>query len=266
MSLPTWESLTTDDVRQLAGRDPVVILPVGAIEQHGPHLPLSTDLDIALTLVERAARLLPDDLPAAVLPAQTVGASGEHDRFEGTLSLGPNELADVIVALGTSIARSGIRRLVLCNSHGGNLRALDAAALTLRSQFNQLVVKVSYFLAEPPSGIDLPVAEWRHGLHGGAVETAMMLHVRPEAVRTNEIRSTRSLGEDLEIALRRLGPESPGVSFAWIAGDLSETGVTGDASLATAALGKRLVDHYGQLLADAIQDARDFPLDRLASE
>ena len=263
MSLLRWQSLTTTDVRHLASQDPVIVLPVAAIEQHGPHLPLSTDVDIALGLIDSAGGHLPAGLPLAVLPPQLIGTSHEHIRFDGTLSLGPSELCEVIVALGASVARSGIRRLVVCNTHGGNLRAIDAAAVTLRDRLAQLVIKVSYFLAAPPDDVDLPEAEWRHGLHGGAVETAMMLHLCQTRVRTKEIRSTRSLGEELETSMRRVGPESPGASFAWLAGDLSATGVTGNAKLATADLGSRLVEHYSQLLADAIQDARDFPLERL---
>ena len=263
MSLPGWQSLTTVEVQHLTSRDPVAILPVGAIEQHGPHLPLSTDLDIALGLIEGASHHLPDDTPAVVLPPQVVGASLEHARFDGTLHLGPAELTKVIVALGASVARAGIRRLLLCNTHGGNLPAIDAAGLALRDQLGQLVVKASYFLSDPPDDVDWPSSEWRHGLHGGAVETAMMLHLHPKEVRLDEIGATGSLGEDLERSLRRVGPEEPGSAFSWLAGDLSRTGVVGNATLATADVGARLVDHYSRILADAIQDAKDFPLERL---
>ena len=263
MPLPRWQDLTTDEVQQLARRDPVVILPVGAIEQHGPHLPLSTDIDIAVGLIECASRHLSEDLPVAVLPPQVVGASHEHARFDGTLTLGPNELADVILALGASIVRSGIRRLVLSNTHGGNVPAIDTAGLALRDQFGQLVVKTSYFLSDPPEDIDLPSSEWRHGWHGGAVETAIMLHLHPERVRRQQIQDTRSLGQDLERLLRRVGPETGGAAFSWLAGDLSPVGVTGNATLATAELGGRLLDYYGRILADAVQDAKDFPLERL---
>ncbi len=263
MSLLQWQSLTTDDVRQLASRDPVVILPVAAVEQHGAHLPLSTDIDIAMGLIDCAGQRLPDDVPAVVLPAQVVGASQEHSRFDGTLSLPSSELSDLIVALGSSVGRSGIRRLVLCNTHGGNLGAIDAAALILRDRFAQLVVKVNYFLSEPPTDVPWPASEWRHGLHGGALETAMMLHLHPDRVRSGEMRETPSLQQDLEGSLRRVGPEVAGASFAWLAGDLSPTGVVGDATLATAAIGARLVEYYGRILFEAIQDAREFPLERL---
>lgn len=260
-----WHALTTDEAAAVVERDPVAILPLAAIEQHGPHLPLSTDLDIGLGLIERAFDHLPDDVRAWVLPPVAVGASAEHMRAAGTLSSSPEQLIASIVSQGEGLARSGVRRLVLANSHGGNRHAMDAAGLTLRSEHGMLVVKASYFRFDRPDDADLPESEWRHGLHGGAVETAMMLHLRPDLVRADAIARFPSLGEELEGTLRRLGPEGQ-ASFSWLAGDLNPHGVVGDARLATAELGARLVAHYGRALADVILDARDFPLDRLAGD
>jgi len=258
-----WHSMTTTEAKGLAATDPVVILPLAAIEQHGPHLPLSTDLDIGLGLLASAFSRLPDDFPAWVLPPQAVGSSGEHLRFDGTLSLAPELLSGVIHEHGMAMARCGVRRLVLSNSHGGNRPALDTAGLRLRADAGLLVVKASYFGFPRPDGVSLPDAEWRYGLHGGAVETAMMLHLRPDLVRTQEIRDAPSLGQELEGDLRRLGLEHEAASFAWLAGDLNASGVVGDARQADAATGQRLVAHYGEVLADVIRDARAFPLNRL---
>lgn len=262
-SIPLWQSLTTADVHRAAGLDPVAILPLAAIEQHGPHLPLSTDLDIGMGLLASAFRHLSDDFPAWVLPPQAVGSSREHARFPGTLSLDPEVLSQVIDQCGEAISRCGIKRLLISNSHGGNRAAVEAAGLRLREERGLLVVKVSYFDFPRPEIQGLPESEWRHGWHGGAVETAMMLHLRPDLVRTGEVRGARSLGQDLEEALQRLRPQGP-VSFSWLAGDLNRSGVVGDAARADAAIGERLVAHYGEALAQAIQDARAFPLDRLA--
>ncbi len=261
-SLPYWHTQTTIEAAELAGRDPVVVLPLAAIEQHGPHLPLSTDLDIGLGLLAEACRRLPRDVPVSVLPPHTSGASREHARFPGTLSLDPELASETIRQHGAAIAATGIRRLVLFNSHGGNTGALDLAALALREDHGLLVVKASYFAFSRPPQVALPDTEWRHGLHGGAVETAMMLHLRPDLVRRDAVRAFGSLGHDLEGSLRRLGPEGE-ASFAWLAGDLNVDGVTGDATLATAEMGAQLVGHYGQVLAEVIEDARAFPLDRL---
>ena len=257
-----WQSLTTSDVRQVIDRDPVVVLPLAAIEQHGPHLPLSTDLDIGMGLLACAFDRLATDCPAWVLPPLAVGSSEEHLRLAGTLSLDPETLSRVICEYGAALARSGIRRLVLANSHGGNRQALSSAGLRLRRDHRMLVVKVSYFEFPPPETAGLAESEWRHGLHGGAIETAMMLHLRPDLVRLEAIRDAPPLGKELEQTLRRLSPEG-GASFSWLAEDINPSGVAGDARLADAATGQLLVDYYGGVLADVIRDARAFPLDRL---
>lgn len=257
-----WPSMTTVDAQSLAESDPVVVLPLASLEQHGPHLPLSTDLDIGLGLVERAVALLPPEFPILILPPQAVGASLEHVRFPGTLSLPADLLADVIYQAGLGVARCGIRRLLLSSSHGGNGAVMDTVGLRLRHEAGLLVVKAHYADFPAPRDHGLPDSEWRHGLHGGAVETAMMLHLRPDLVRMGDARATVSLGSDLEGAMRRLGPEGA-ASFSWLAGDLHPSGVTGNARLATAALGRALVDHYAALMADVIHDTRAFPLDQL---
>ena len=261
----TWQALTTVEAARLGARDPVAVLPLAAIEQHGPHLPLSTDLDIGTGLLAAAFERLPADFPAWAFPPLATGASREHARFAGTISLEPQLAAEVIHAHGAALARAGVRRLVLSNSHGGNRPAAESAALRLRDELGLLVVTAHYFLLPRPAGADLPEAEWRHGLHGGAVETALMLHLRPDLVRTAAIGDARSLGADLDGTLRRVAPGNDAAALAWLAGDLHPSGVTGNAALADAALGKRLADGYGAALAEVIRDARQFPLERLAA-
>jgi creatinine amidohydrolase len=139
---------------------------------------------------------------------------------------------------------------------------LNSAGLRLRREHKLLVVKVSYLEFPPLPAAELPVSEWRHGLHGGAVETAMMLHLRPDLVRTEQIGNARPLGEDLAATMRHLTPEGV-ASFAWMAADINRSGVSGDARLANAPRGELLVNYYGEALADVIRDAKDFPLERL---
>lgn len=125
-----------------------------------------------------------------------------------------------------------------------------------------LVVKANYFRFPRPERVVLPEGEWEHGLHGGAIETAMMLHLRPDLVRTGQVRNFRSLGEDLAEDLEHLRPEG-GASFAWTAGDLNPEGVVGASDVADAATGEHLVSHYAGLLAEVLTEARAFPIDRL---
>jgi creatinine amidohydrolase len=258
-----WGALSPAEAAAAARRDPVVVLPLGATEQHGPHLPTSTDCDIGAGLLAAALGQLPEDAEVWTLAPMTVGASQEHSRFSGTRSLTHGELIRSIVGQGAELAGAGVRRLVLSNSHGGNRSALDAAALMLRADHDLLVVKASWFRFARPTGVELPESEWRHGLHGGALETAMMLHLRPDLVRAEAVARFPSLGEELDRTLRRLAPEGE-ASFAWLADDLNPQGVVGDARLATAAMGQRLVAHYARVLAEVILDARAFPLDRLS--
>ena len=144
-SIRYWQSMTTVEARRAIEHDPVLILPLAAIEQHGPHLPLSTDLDIGMGLLATAFCRLPNDFPAWVLPPLAVGASREHMRFPGTLSLDPEILSGVIYQYGAALAANGVRRLVLSNSHGGNRQALGAAGLQLREKLGLLVVEDQLF-------------------------------------------------------------------------------------------------------------------------
>lgn len=257
-----WADLTAPELAELAGRDPVVVLPLAAIEQHGPHLPLSTDLVIGRGVLEHARRCLPPDLPVLVLPEQATGASLEHRAYAGTLTLSAETLGRVVLETAGSLARIGLRRLVLFNTHGGNKHVVDEAGLRARSDHGMLVVKAHSFRLPRPAGVDLPTAEWEHGLHGGAVETAMMLHLDPQSVRRDRLERFTSLGEELVDRLTLIRPEGA-ASFSWLAHDLNRHGVAGDARLATAEMGRLLVEGYGESLAAALRDARAFPLERL---
>lgn len=258
-----WHELTTEEVRTRIADDPVVLLPLAALEQHGPHLPLSTDAVIGLGIVDAALDAVAEEVPVLALPLQPFGTSAEHESFPGTVSLDPATLESFLFDAGASLARADVRRLVVANSHGGNRAVVDTAGLRLRRMFDMLVVKASYFRFPRPTDVELPDGEWEHGLHGGAVETAMMLHLRADLVRVDQIRSFSSLGHELEAELTHLGPEAA-TSFSWCAEDLADAGVVGDATLADAETGRRLVAHYGRCLADVLRDAHRFPVERLA--
>lgn len=257
-----WQDLTSPELHVLATRDPVVILPLSAIEQHGPHLPLSTDLDIGLGLLEAAAERLAHTVSAVVLPPVAIGTSMEHTGFPGTLSLDPETALAQIRQLGAAVAAAGFRRLLFCNSHGGNTQLMDLAGLYLRRDHRLLVVKCSYFRLGLPDDIDLPAEELRHGYHGGAMETAMMLHLAPERVRREHCGNRVSIGSRLEAEMTMLGPEGP-AAFAWMTQDLHREGVVGNAGLADGELGARLVGHYGAAIATVIREAAEFPLEVL---
>jgi len=258
-----WASLTSPELADLCGPEAVAILPTAAIEQHGPHLPLSTDVDIGEGVLATALHRVSPEPPPLLLPTLAPAASPEHTSHPGTLSLDPTTFERTLLDMGRAVARAGIRRLVIFNSHGGNRATIETAALRLRRELGLLVVKVHTFRLSLPEGVGVPGQELRHGLHGGAIETAIMLHLHPDRVRTAEIRDFPSLGIDLEASGSRIAPEGT-ASFAWLAEDLHPSGATGDASLATAEMGRRIVTAWAGELAGILEDARRFPLDRLA--
>lgn len=248
-----WGHLTSHEIASLSEDKPVAAVVLGAIEQHGPHLPLATDCIIGEGLLAAAAQRLDDDFPLLALPTLAVGTSDEHAGFAGTLSLTPGQMQAQIAALGDGLARAGIERLVMVNAHGGNIGWMDAAALDLRRRLDMLAVKASYMRFTAPGDL-LGAKELRDGLHGGLAETAMMRHLAPELVRMDQARNTQSR-QPHDAALPPQG-EAP---WAWLAEDLHPAGVVGDAASATAALGAELIAHYADQLAAVISACRAKP-------
>lgn len=255
-----WQDLTRREVAGLPG-DTVAAIALGAIEQHGGHLPLSTDLDIGVGLLDAACDMLPEGFPLVSLPALAVGASAEHQSFAGTMSLPSETVVSILECHGAALARAGVRRLVMINAHGGNGAAMDIAALRLRQRHGMLVVKYHYLRSPLPElpAESLPAGELRHGIHGGAIETAIMTHLHPQRVRSDQFERHSSSGERAEEAGELVGPEGEG-NLAWLAEDLHPDGVAGDARLGTSELGERLVRHYAERLARMLHETRDRPL------
>ena len=179
-----WWDLTTQD---FAGLDPervVAILPVAAVEQHGPHLPVRVDAAINAGIMARAVELMPSDCPALVLPMMPFGKSDEHLAFPGTLTLSYETLGRVWYELGESVHRAGLRKILFLNSHGGQPQLLEIVCRDLRVKLGMFASSVMW-----PRLIDMddlyPAAENRHGIHGGQSETSVMLHLHPDLVDMN---------------------------------------------------------------------------------
>ncbi|MBB3951573.1 creatininase family protein [Aureimonas jatrophae] len=238
----------------------VAILPVAAIEQHGAHLPIGTDALIGEAMGERMMALLPSDLAATLLPVQRIGASDEHLGFPGTLSLGSRAMSSLIEAIGTGLIASGFRRLAVISSHGGNSAAVDIAALALRRR-GMLCATASWNrFGLPETG--WPAHEISHGVHGGAVETALMLHLHPSLVRLDQVGECTSLQAELERGNRHLRAHGR-LGFGWLAGDLNPIGTVGDARLATAEIGARIANHQASRCAEFVLEIARFDLSRL---
>lgn len=251
-----WKNLTGPELARWSRQDPVVLLPIAALEQHGPHLPLATDIIIGTGIVQQARAMLAAGTRLLTMPCLPLGSSLEHSHFPGTVSLSAEQMMSQIRAVGAAIARAGMRRLVVFNSHGGNKAALDSAALQLRAEHGLLVVKANYFRFTPPKN-RIAAEELVHGLHGGALETAMMLHLKPEQVRRDALADFDSLGAVRARAGLDLGPEGE-AAFAWLAEDLHPQGVAGNAVAADADTGRHLVEHFATRLVRIIEETATF--------
>ena len=239
----------------------IAVLPVGSIEQHGPHLPVGVDSAINEAILDRTLELIPAALPVTVLPMTYVGKSDEHLAFPGTLTLSAETLLRVWTEIGESVARAGVKKLVIFNSHGGQPQLVDIVARDLRVRHRMLVVAAStYRLGRPPRLF--PDAELKHGIHGGSVETSIMLHVRPDLVDMAEAKNFESLGQRMEDDFRFLTPEGA-IGFGWQTQDLNPDGACGNALDADAERGRLVVDHAAHNFAALLAEVDRFPLTNL---
>lgn len=250
-----WQDLTWTDFRSLPA-DTVAVLPVAAVEQHGPHLPLSVDATINAGILTRALRLLPPDASVLALPMQSVGLSVEHIRFPGTLTLAAETLIAVLTELGRSVARGGVRRLVILNSHGGQPQVVDIVCRRLRGDGLFAVNCMTGRLGLPPE-VTLSPDEKQHGIHGGLVETSLMLHLRPDLVRMEHAIDFRSAWLDRATPASILTPEGA-VGFGWETQDLHPAGALGDARAATVETGAAILEYQAARLATLLEEVRGF--------
>ncbi|MGE9008007.1 creatininase family protein [Leptospira interrogans] len=258
-----WTDIHWPDIAASGPERWIAVLPLAATEQHGPHLPLGTDVMIGEAYLARVRELLPASVPATFLPLQPVGISTEHIDYPGTLTL-PTEIAlKSWMALGESVARAGVRKLVMVTSHGGNSAAMTLVAQDLRAQHGLLVVTTSWSRFGVPDGL-FPAEELRHGIHGGAIETSIMLARYPQALRQEAIIDFRPSSIAMEKDHRWLSAHRP-VPFAWQAQDLHGSGAVGDATQATAEKGEKLLDHGARAFCELLDEVDKFDVKRLAT-
>jgi creatinine amidohydrolase len=253
-----WQDLSWTEIKALPAAT-VAVLPVAAVEQHGPHLPVSVDATINAGILARALELLPPDASVLALPMQSVGLSVEHVRYPGTLTLSAETLIAVLAETGRSVLRAGIRRLVILNSHGGQPQIVDIACRRLRGDGMFAVGCMASRLGLPPDML-LTREEDLYGIHGGLVETSLMLHLRPDLVRMEHAVDFRSAWIEREAALSVLTPEG-GIGFGWETQDLHPAGALGDAASATAATGAAILEHQAARLALLFQEVQGLDID-----
>jgi creatinine amidohydrolase len=258
-----WTEIHWPDFAASAPARWIAVLPLAATEQHGPHLPLGTDVMIAEAYLAHVHKLLPDAAPVTFLPVQPVGISTEHLDYPGTLTLPTETALQNWMALGESVVRAGIKKLVMVTSHGGNSAAMSLVAQDLRAKHGMLVVTTGWSRFGVPDGL-FPEQELRHGIHGGAVETSIMLARYPHAVRKDKIADFRSSSVAMEKDHHWLSAHRP-APFAWQAQDLHPSGAVGDATQASAAKGQRLLDHGAAAFCELLADIEKFDLAGLSN-
>lgn len=256
-----WSDYTSEEFSRLDRGSIVAVLPVGATEQHGPHLPLSVDSAIVSGMVAAIVGRLPEASRALFLPTQPIGKSNEHARYAGTLTFSAQTLISMWCEIGACVAASGVRKLVLLNSHGGQISIMDIVARELRARHGMMVFSVNWF------GQGLPEClygdhEMQHGIHAGDMETSVMLALDPENVDMGAARDFRSKGQDLAAHTSHLGL-GRGAKPGWKIQDLSPGGACGEAHLATAAKGEATLDYAIGKLVEAMEEIDSLPADWL---
>ncbi|MDP3356406.1 MAG: creatininase family protein [Polaromonas sp.] len=243
--------LSWTDIAALPDREnTVIVLPVGAIEQHGPHLPCSVDSVISSGVLGKALERLPADIRAFGLPPITYGKSDEHLHFPGTLTLtGPTLLA-TITEIGESVYRAGFRKLLLANGHGGQPQVLEMAARELRLRHGDFVI-VPYHVSRlaNSSGKYISDQERRLAMHAGHSETALMLALAPDTVHMD-----RAVANFPPVFPSKVLSADGRPACAWTARDFGPSGVIGDPFGATAEQGHDILDTLADSWVQALTD------------
>lgn len=248
--------LTWTDIDAMPNKENVVVIqPVGAIEQHGPHLPLAVDAAIGLAVIGKALEKLESDVPAYALPSLCYGKSNEHWHFPGTITLSAQTLIATLTEVAESLYRAGFRKLVLMNSHGGQPQIMEIVARDLHQQHEDFMVFPLFTWRVPHlAGEFLSPQEKEYGIHAGDAETSIMLAIMPAQVRMAAAvkEYPHGLPEDSLLSMEGKLP------FAWTTRDLSRSGVLGDPTVATKEKGDRLLESVSEGWVKVIRDIYRF--------
>jgi creatinine amidohydrolase len=258
-----WTDMTWQD---FAGADTelwIAVLPLAAVEQHGPHLPLGVDGFLSEAYLAKARGLLPADLPVTFLPVQPIGHSEEHSRFPGTLTLSAQTAMRAWTEIGESVHRAGLRKLVLMTSHGGNSAAMDLVARDLRARHDMLVVTCGWQRFGYPEKL-FTDDEQKHGIHAGEIETSLMLAAKPQNVRLDHANNNISATVGWAKEFHWLNASRP-AGFGWMTQDLHSSGAAGNAINATAEKGQAALEHGVKAFVELLGEVHHFDLATLCA-
>jgi creatinine amidohydrolase len=259
-----WADLTTRDFAALDAATTVAVLPLGATEQHGPHLPLAVDQLLVDGVVAASMPHLPADLPVIFLPTQQVGYSPEHSRYCGTLTFSAPTVIAAWTEIGMGVALAGVKKLLLLNSHGGQVSLMDIVARELRTHYDLIVYSCSWWnlpLGDEVTGL-FSAEEHRFGVHAGEIETSMMLALRPDRVEMAKARDFKSSSQDRAASYPILG-NGRSAKLGWQMQDYNAEGAAGNAAAATPEKGRTVLEAAGRELALLLQEFSALPLSTL---
>ena len=262
-----WADLTTCDFARLDTASTVAVLPLGATEQHGPHLPLSVDQVLVDGVIDAALPRLPPEVPVLFLPTQRVGYSPEHSRFPGTLTLSPATVISSWIEIGECVARADLKKLLLFNSHGGQVSLMDIVARELRTRCNLIVYSCSWWNLPLGDAVNslFSAEEHRFGVHAGEIETSMMLALQPHGVVMEQARDFKSSSQQRAGQYPILG-NGISAKLGWQMQDYNAQGAAGNAAAATADKGRAVLDAAGLQLALLLQELSRLPLSTLVDQ
>lgn len=248
--------LTWTDIQAMPDKENVVLIqPVGAIEQHGPHLPLVVDSAIGVAVLGKALHKLEPTIPAYALPNLYYGKSNEHWHFPGTITLSAQTLIAVLMEIADSVYRAGFRKLVLMNSHGGQPQVMEIVARDLHVLYSDFLVFPLFTWRVPHIVKELLTPkEWKLGIHAGDAETSLMLSVLPDQVKMEAAVCEYPHGGPEDSLLSMEG----NVPFAWATRDLSQSGIMGDPTTATREKGDRILESVSDGWVQVIRDIYKF--------
>ena len=247
------ENLTGPEVGERLGEGSVVVWPMGAVEQHGPHLPLSVDSVIAEETARAAVEACGEELDIWLLPTLAVTKSNEHAWSPGTLWLSAETMLAVVDDVARSVAATPAKRLVFLNAHGGNSALLGVACREVRLKHGLMTFLVHPFVP-PDQGGASGENELSMGIHGGHDETSLMLHLRPELVQMDK--ASRRIPEHL--ASNEHVKFGGSAAFGWLSNDFGPDGHIGDPTRATAEEGARLFAAVVERLVEQLREIAAF--------
>ena len=266
-----WANLKTTDFSNLELSRCRAVLPVAATEQHGPHLPLNVDTTLVNGVIAATLPHLTQSPPVLFLPTQAIGFSPEHTAFAGTLTLKAETIIRLWTELGEAVSGSGVKKLVLLNSHGGQTGLLDVVARDLRARLGMLVYSVNWFNLplrnENGESVQalFSAHEHRFGIHAGEIETSMMLALAPEQVDMRKAQNFQSTSQDRAEKFSLLG-DGKSAKLAWQMQDYNPHGAAGNAAAATAEKGRAVLDAAGRNLARLLDEIDKLPADTLVDQ